>query len=227
MDSNSDMVYIVAMSKIKALINPVTPFQQNAPIIFCEETKKCAFVDPGGDLEVLLASAANNDLIPEKILLTHGHIDHAAGATELANTLNLEIIGPHIDDKFLLDELEAQGSMLGLSAQNCTPDQWLNDGEIVSVGNASLNVFLTPGHTPGHIIFFHEPSKLAIVGDVLFAGSIGRTDLPGGNYAQLIESINTKLWPLGEDIAFVPGHGPPSNFKVERSTSPFVSGNNL
>ena len=221
------MVYIVAMSKIKALINPVTPFQQNAPIIFCEETKKCAFVDPGGDLEVLLASAANNDLIPEKILLTHGHIDHAAGATELANTLNLEIIGPHIDDKFLLDELEAQGSMLGLSAQNCTPDQWLNDGEIVSVGNATLNVFLTPGHTPGHIIFFHEPSKLAIVGDVLFAGSIGRTDLPGGNYTQLIESIKTKLWPLGEDIAFVPGHGSPSDFKVERSTNPFVSGNNL
>ena len=215
------------MSKIKALINPVTPFQQNAPIIFCEETKKCAFVDPGGDLEVLLASAANNDLIPEKILLTHGHIDHAAGATELANTLNLEIIGPHIDDKFLLDELEAQGSMLGLSAQNCTPDQWLNDGEIVSVGNATLNVFLTPGHTPGHIIFFHEPSKLAIVGDVLFAGSIGRTDLPGGNYTQLIESIKTKLWPLGEDIAFVPGHGPASNFKVEQSTNPFVSGNNL
>ena len=178
-------------------------------------------------MEVLLASAANNDLIPEKILLTHGHIDHAAGATELANTLNLEIIGPHIDDKFLLDELEAQGSMLGLSAQNCIPDQWLNDGEIVYVGNATLNVFLTPGHTPGHIIFFHEPSKLAIVGDVLFAGSIGRTDLPGGNYAQLIESIKTKLWPLGEDIAFVPGHGPTSNFKVERSTNPFVSGNNL
>ena len=110
------------MSKIKALINPVTPFQQNAPIVFCEETRKCAFVDPGGDLEILLASAANNDLSPEKILLTHGHIDHAAGATELARTLNLEIIGPHIDDKFLLDELEAQGSMLGLSAQNCTPD---------------------------------------------------------------------------------------------------------
>ena len=158
------------MSNIKALINPVTPFQQNAPIVFCEETKKCAFVDPGGDLEVLLASAANNDLIPEKILLTHGHIDHAAGATELAHTLNLEIIGPHIDDKFLMDELEAQGSMLGLSAQNCTPDQWLNDGETVSVGNATLKVFLTPGDTPGHIIFFHESSKLAIVGDVLFAG---------------------------------------------------------
>ena len=115
------------MSKIKALINPVTPFQQNAPIVFCEETRKCAFVDPGGDLEILLASAANNDLIPEKILLTHGHIDHAAGATELANTLNLEIIGPHIDDKFLLDELEAQGSMLVLSSQNCSPDLWLND----------------------------------------------------------------------------------------------------
>ena len=215
------------MSKIKALINPVTPFQQNAPIIFCEETKKCAFVDPGGDLEVLLASAANNDLIPEKILLTHGHIDHAAGATELANTLNLEIIGPHIDDKFLLDELEAQGSMLGLSAQNCTPDQWLNDGEIVSVGNATLNVFLTPGHTPGHIIFFHESSKLAIVGDVLFAGSIGRTDLPRGNYDQLIESIKTKLWPLGKNIVFVPGHGPISDFMTERESNPFVSDKNL
>ena len=215
------------MSKIKALINPVTPFQQNAPIVFCEETRKCAFVDPGGDLEILLASAANNDLTPEKILLTHGHIDHAAGATELANTLNLEIIGPHIDDKFLLDELEAQGSMLGLPAQNCVPDIWLNEGETVLVGNAVLDVFLTPGHTPGHIIFFHGPSKLAIVGDVLFAGSIGRTDLPGGNYGQLIESIKTKLWPLGKDIAFVPGHGPPSNFKTERSTNPFVSDNNL
>ena len=135
------------MSKIKALINPVTPFQQNAPIVFCEETRKCAFVDPGGDLEILLASAANNDLSPEKILLTHGHIDHAAGATELANTLNLEIIGPHIDDKFLLDELEAQGSMLGLPAQNCVPDIWLNEGETVLVGNAVLDVFLTPGHT--------------------------------------------------------------------------------
>ena len=215
------------MSKIKALINPVTPFQQNAPIIFCDETKKCAFVDPGGDLEVLLASASKNDLVPEKIFLTHGHIDHAAGATELANTLNLEIIGPHLDDKFLLDELEAQGSMLGISAQNCNPDHWLDDGAEVSIGNAVLKVFLTPGHTPGHIIFFNEASKLAIVGDVLFAGSIGRTDLPGGDYEQLIESIRNKLWPLGEDISFIPGHGPASNFKIERATNPFVSENNL
>ena len=215
------------MSKIKALINPVTPFQQNAPIIFCDETKKCAFVDPGGDLEVLLASASKNDLVPEKIFLTHGHIDHAAGATELATTLNLEIIGPHLDDKFLLDELEAQGSMLGISAQNCNPDHWLDDGDEVSIGNAVLKVFLTPGHTPGHIIFFNEASKLAIVGDVLFAGSIGRTDLPGGDYGQLIESIRNKLWPLGEDISFIPGHGPASNFKIERATNPFVSENNL
>ena len=136
------------MSEIKALINPVTPFQQNAPIIYCEETKKCGFVDPGGDLNLLLASAAKNDLIPEKIFLTHGHIDHAAGATELASTLNLKIIGPHIDDKFLLDELEAQGSMLGISAQNCSPDIWLDDGDTISVGNAELDVLLTPGHTP-------------------------------------------------------------------------------
>ena len=211
------------MSNIKALINPVTPFQQNAPIVFCEETKKCAFVDPGGDLEVLLASAANNDLIPEKILLTHGHIDHAAGATELANTLNLEIIGPHIDDKFLLDELEAQGSMLGLSAQNCSPDLWLNDGETVSVGNAILKVFLTPGHTPGHIIFFSKDTGLALVGDVLFNGSIGRTDLPGGNFEDLIESVKNKLWPLGTNIKFIPGHGPESDFATERKSNPFVS----
>ena len=187
----------------------------------------CAFVDPGGDLEILLASAAKSELIPEKILLTHGHIDHAAGATELSNALNLEIIGPHIDDKFLLDELEAQGSMLGISAQNCSPDFWLDDGDTVSVGNAKLDVFFTPGHSPGHIIFFHKPSNLAIVGDVLFAGSIGRTDLPGGDYSQLINSIKTKLWPLGENIEFVPGHGPASNFKTERSTNPFVSDNNL
>ena len=215
------------MSKIKALINPVTPFQQNAPIVFCEETKKCAFVDPGGDLELLLASASKNNLLPEKILLTHGHIDHAAGATELANILNLEIIGPHIDDKFLLDELEAQGSMLGIPAQNCSPDLWLEDGESVSVGNALLDVFFTPGHSPGHIIFFHKPSNFAIVGDVLFAGSIGRTDLPGGNYEQLIESIKTKLWPLGKNVTFVPGHGPISNFMAERDSNPFVSDNSF
>ena len=145
----------------------------------------------------MLACAANNDLIPEKILLTHGHIDHAAGATELASILNLKIVGPNIDDKFLLDELEAQGSMLGISAQNCSPDFWLDDGDTISVGNAKLDVFFTPGHSPGHIIFFHKPSNLAIVGDVLFAGSIGRTDLPGGDYSQLINSIKTKLWPFG------------------------------
>ena len=139
----------------------------------------------------------------------------------------MEIIGPHIDDKFLLDELEAQGSMLGLPAQNCVPDIWLNEGETVLVGNAVLDVFLTPGHTPGHIIFFHKPSKLAIVGDVLFAGSIGRTDLPGGNYEQLIESIKTKLWPLGKNVTFVPGHGPISNFMAERDSNPFVSDNSF
>ena len=212
---------------LKALIQSVTLFEQNASILYCDETNKCAIVDPGGDIELLLKISKDNNLIPEKILLTHGHIDHAAGATELANILNLEIIGPHIDDKFLLDELESQGAMLGISAQNCSPDIWLNDGETVTVGNAILSVFLTPGHTPGHIIFFHEPSKIAIVGDVLFAGSIGRTDLPGGNYHKLIESIKTKLWPLGKDVAFVPGHGPPSNFKIERSTNPFVADSNL
>ena len=212
---------------LKALVQPVTPFQQNASIIYCDETMKCAIVDPGGDIEILLHISKENNLIPEKILLTHGHIDHAGGATEISEILNIEIHGPHVDDKFLLDSLQKQGEMFGMPSKNCTPDKWLNDGDIIYVGNEKLEVYLCPGHTPGHIIFFHELSKLAIVGDVLFAGSIGRTDLPGGNYNQLIESIKTKLWPLGEDIAFVPGHGPPSNFKIERSTNPFVADSNL
>ena len=211
------------MSKIKALINPVTPFQQNAPIIYCEETKKCAFVDPGGDIEILLNDAKKYELIPEKILLTHGHADHAGAAMELSEILKLEIHGPHKEDKFLLDSLEMQGKMLGMPTRNCIPNLWLDEGDKVLVGNVELEVLFCPGHTPGHIVFFSNFSKLAIVGDVIFKGSIGRTDLPKGNYNDLISSIKSKLWSLGDDIEFICGHGPNSTFADEKKSNQFVS----
>ena len=208
---------------LKALIQPVTLFQQNASIIYCSNTNKCAIVDPGGDIEILLEIAKNNNLIPEKILLTHGHIDHAGGATELSEILKIEIHGPHIEDKFLLDELQKQGEMFGLPSKDCKPDVWLDEGDIVELGDEKLDVYFCPGHTPGHIIFYNEANKLALVGDVLFNGSIGRTDLPGGNHNQLINSVKDKLWPLGKEIEFIPGHGPMSTFEAERLSNPFVS----
>ena len=208
---------------LKALIQPVTLFQQNASIIYCSASNKCAIVDPGGDIEILLEIAKNNNLIPEKILLTHGHIDHAGGATELSEILKVEIHGPHIEDKFLLDGLQEQGQMFGLPSKDCQPDLWLNEGDVVEIGEEKLDVYFCPGHTPGHIIFYNKENKLAIVGDVLFNGSIGRTDLPGGNHDQLINSVKEKLWPLGKDIEFIPGHGPMSTFKAERISNPFVS----
>lgn len=208
---------------LKALIQTVTLFEQNASIIFCDETKKCAIVDPGGDIDILLNVAKDNKLIPEKILLTHGHIDHAGGASELSEILNIEIHGPHVDDKFLLDGLKKQGEMFGLQSKNCSPDKWLEEGDIVNIGNEILEVFFCPGHTPGHIIFYNKKTSLALVGDVLFNGSIGRTDLPGGNFDQLIDSVKNKLWPLGDEIYFIPGHGPTSTFKIEKKTNPFVS----
>ena len=208
---------------LKALIQPVTLFQQNASIIYCSNTNKCAIVDPGGDIEILLEIAKNNNLIPEKILLTHGHIDHAGGATELSEILKVEIHGPHIEDKFLLDELQKQGEMFGLPSKDCKPDVWLDEGDIVKLGDEKLDVYFCPGHTPGHIIFYNEANKLALVGDVLFNGSIGRTDLPGGNHDQLINSVKDKLWPLGKEIEFIPGHGPMSTFEAERLSNPFVS----
>ena len=208
---------------LKALIQPVTIFEQNASIIFCDETKKCAIVDPGGDIDILLKIAKKNNLIPDKILLTHGHIDHAGGANELAEILKVEVHGPHIDDKFLLDELQKQGEMFGMNTRNCNPDKWLKEGDIIEIGEEKLDVYFCPGHTPGHIIFYSEKNKLALVGDVLFNGSIGRTDLPGGNFDDLINSVQNKLWPLGNDIEFIPGHGPLSTFEIERKTNPFVS----
>ena len=211
------------MSLIKALITPVTPFQQNAPILYCEDSKKCAFVDPGGDLDILLGAAKDNNLIPEKIFLTHGHADHAGAAMELSSMLSIEIEGPHKEDAFLLDSLESQGKMFGFQAQNCIPNRWLADGDEVKLGGETLQVIFCPGHTPGHIIFFHAPSNLAAVGDVIFQGSIGRTDLPRGNHQDLINSITQKLWPLGEEVLFISGHGPVSTFGQERKNNAFVS----
>tara|TARA_Y100001968_G_scaffold293688_1_gene299770 strand:+ start:152 stop:808 length:657 start_codon:yes stop_codon:yes gene_type:complete len=211
------------MSKLKVLIHPVTPFQQNAPILYCDESKKCAFVDPGGDIDILLGIAKDNNLIPEKIFLTHGHIDHAGAAAELARILSLEIEGPHKEDLFLLESLEEQGKMLGMECENCIPDRWLNEGDEIKLANENLKVLFCPGHSPGHVVFYHPESKMVIIGDVLFRGSVGRTDLPRGDHQTLINSITEKLWPLGDEILFIPGHGPTSTFGQERKDNAFVA----
>jgi hydroxyacylglutathione hydrolase len=204
-------------------IIPVTPFEQNCSLLWCTETMKGAFVDPGGDIDRLLAGAKDEGVTIEKLLLTHGHIDHAGAAGELAQRLGVPIEGAHEEERFWIDQLAMQSRMFGFpAAHNFTPDRWLNDGDTVSVGKETLSVLFTPGHTPGHVVFFHAPSQLAIVGDVLFAGSIGRTDFPRGNHAALISSIRNKLWPLGNEVRFIPGHGPMSTFGDERASNPYV-----
>lgn len=201
----------------------VTPFAQNCSMIWCPATKRGAFVDVGGDLDRLLAAAEHAGITIEKLLLTHGHIDHAGGTGELAERLGVPIEGPQEEDRFWLDQLPAQSRMFGFPiARDVTPDRWLNDGDTVTVGQQTLAVLHTPGHTPGHVVFFHSPSKLAIVGDVLFAGSIGRTDFPRGDHQALIDSIRHKLFPLGDDVEFISGHGPMSTFGEERRSNPFV-----
>lgn len=208
---------------LKVLIVPVTPFEQNCSILICEESNLAAIVDPGGDLPKILDALKTSGATPEKILLTHGHIDHCAGAMALAKELNIEIEGPHQDEKFWLDQLPEQSKRFGFSsADSFEPHKWLNDDDQVTVGKTSLLVKHCPGHTPGHIIFYSAPDRLAVVGDVLFAGSIGRTDFPRGNHADLIKSIREKLFPLGDDIAFIPGHGPVSSFEEERRNNPYV-----
>jgi glyoxylase-like metal-dependent hydrolase (beta-lactamase superfamily II) len=206
-------------------IIPVTAFAQNCTLLWCEETKQAAVVDPGGDIEDILAAAARRGLTIAKILLTHGHIDHAGGTAELAQRLSIPIEGPQRGDDYWIRQLPEQGHMFGFPG-HCgafVPDRWLEGGDTVNFGNVVLEVIHAPGHTPGHVVFFHRPSKLALVGDVLFAGSIGRTDFPGGNHGDLIRSIRTGLWPLGNDVEFIPGHGPMSTFGEERISNPFVA----
>ena len=208
---------------MKYRIIPVTPFEQNCTLLWCTETMKGAFVDPGGDIELLLDTATRLGVSVEKILLTHGHIDHAGGAGELAQRIGVPIEGPQREESFWIDQLVAQSRSFGFPpAQAFTPTRWLEDGDTVTVGNETLQVLYTPGHTPGHVVFYHAPSKLALVGDVLFAGSIGRTDFPRGNYQTLIDSIKHKLWPLGDDVEFISGHGPMSTFGEQRRSNPFV-----
>jgi glyoxylase-like metal-dependent hydrolase (beta-lactamase superfamily II) len=212
------------MAILKAAIITVTPFQQNCSVIWKEDTKIAAVNDPGGDLEIIEKFIDDQGLTLSKIFITHGHLDHAAGARELADNFKVEIEGPQIEDEFLTSTLEMQGKSYGMdSAQNFTPDRWLNEGDQIELDGEKLDVYHCPGHTPGHVIFHHKESKLAIVGDVLFQGSVGRTDLPGGSMDALIAAIRKKVLPLGDDITFIPGHGPISTIGQERLTNPYVA----
>ncbi len=208
---------------LRAAIIPVTPLQQNCTLLWCTNTKKAAFVDPGGDLHRLKAAASEAGVTIEKILLTHGHIDHCGSAGILAEDLGVSIEGPHEADRYWIDRLREDGEKYGIVGVPFEPKRWLIDGDEVTVGELELNVRHCPGHTPGHVVFHHPTSRLALVGDVLFKGSIGRWDFPHGNQQQLIQSITTRLWPMGSDTQFVPGHGPMSTFGHERRTNPFVA----
>ncbi len=203
---------------------PVTPLEQNCSILVCNSTKKAALVDPGGDPEHLLDEVQKAGGTLSKILLTHGHVDHVGAAGILAQRAGVPIEGPHFADKFWLDALAQQSQMFGLPfARPFTPERWLVDGDKVEVGEATLEVLHCPGHTPGHIVFYIREQKLALVGDVLFYGSIGRTDFPQSNHGDLISSIKEKLWPLGNDVEFISGHGPNSSFGQERKNNAFVA----
>ncbi len=204
---------------------PVTPFQQNCSIVWCDASRQAAVIDPGGELPRIEAAVRELGVELAQIWLTHAHIDHAGGTGELARRLGLPIVGPHPGDQFWIDGLAEQARMFGFpAAEPFAPTRWLDDGDTVTVGRETLAVRHCPGHTPGHVVFHSPGAKRAFVGDVLFAGSIGRTDFPGGNHAQLIASIRERLWPMGDDTVFIPGHGPESSFGAERRSNPFVRG---
>jgi glyoxylase-like metal-dependent hydrolase (beta-lactamase superfamily II) len=208
---------------LKYQIIPVTPFQQNCTLFWCDKTMEAAVVDPGGDVDLISAAINKYQLTLTKVLLTHAHIDHAGATAQLAKHYQVPIEGPHQADQFWIDLIPEQKVRFGFShAEKFTPNRWLNQNDQVVVGNEIFNVLFCPGHTPGHVVFYNEQAKLAQVGDVLFKGSIGRTDFPRGNHQQLLASIRQNLFPLGDDIAFIPGHGPMSTFGYERKTNPFV-----
>ncbi len=203
---------------------PVTPFQQNCSLLWCDRTHEAAVIDPGGDLDRILAEVKRLGLQLKQILLTHAHIDHAGGSAELSRRLGLPIIGPHEGDQFWIDGLVQQGQRYGFSdVESFTPTRWLNDGDTVQIGDSSLTVRHCPGHTPGHVVFYSAEAQRAFVGDVLFAGSIGRTDFPQGDHDALVNNIRLRLWPMGNDTVFIPGHGPESTFGRERQSNPFVA----
>ncbi len=204
-------------------IIPVTAFQENCSIIWCERTMAGAIVDPGGEFELLVKAVEKLNVNITKILLTHGHLDHVGAAKALANHYHVKIYGPQQEDKFLLDNLPQQSVQFGFPfCEAFEPDIWLQEGDIVQIGDEQLSVLHCPGHTPGHIVFIHHQQRIALVGDVLFNNSIGRTDFPRGNYTDLISSIKNKLFVLGDDITFIPGHGPTSTFGQERINNPFL-----
>lgn len=208
---------------MKFTIIPVTPFQQNCSLLWCEQTGQAAVVDPGGDIDLVIEAIERARVTPQKILLTHGHIDHAGGTAEIAARLGIPVEGPQREDRFWIDQLPQQGRMFGFPQLAAfTPDRWLEQGDSVRFGRVELEVLHCPGHTPGHVVFFSPKDRLAIVGDVLFHGSIGRTDFPRGDYDALIASITGKLWPLGDDVTFISGHGPLSTFGEQRRVNPFV-----
>jgi len=209
---------------IQCTIVPVTPYQQNCSIIKCESTGRAAVVDPGGDVERVMAAVEKMQATVEKVILTHAHLDHCAASEVLRRELEVPIEGPHEGDGFWLEKLPEWCKMSGFPpAEAFVPDRWLVDGDRVSVGEQILEVLHCPGHTPGHVVFYYRPQKVAWVGDVLFQGSIGRTDFPKGNHEELVASIRGKLFPLGDDITFIPGHGPTSTFGQERRSNPFVA----
>ncbi len=207
---------------MKVVVIPVTAYQQNCSLVWCPETQKGALIDPGGDLPLLIKAVKQKQVIIEKILLTHAHIDHAGGAAEAAEIFNVPIIGPHKDERTLIDMMELQSQMSGIPARAFTPTQWLDDGDSLTVGNIIFHVLFCPGHTAGHIVFSAPQNNIVFVGDVLFNGSIGRTDLPGGNTQTLLNSIRNKLFTLSDNTVVVSGHGPNTTIGHEKRTNPFL-----
>ena len=210
--------------KLEIRIVPVTPLQQNTSMIWSTETMEGVFVDPGGEVDRLMGAAQHFGVKIVAVWLTHGHLDHAGAAAAVAERTGCPVIGPHKDDQWLLDEIEAQGARYGITdGKNVTPDRYLDDGDVLELAGNKFGVAHCPGHTPGHVVIYSQEGALAFVGDVLFRGSVGRTDFPRGNHQQLIDSITGKLWPLGDGMRFVPGHGPMSTFGEERLDNPFVA----
>lgn len=211
-------------SPIGVFVVPVTPLQQNCTVVWCTATQRAAVIDPGASVDAILAEIARRGLTLDRIWITHGHLDHAGGAAEMQEKSGVDIWGPHPDDQFWIDGIPQQGQMYGLpEARSFTPTRWLGDGDTVILGDTTWDVVHCPGHTPGHVVFINRAARFAQVGDVLFNGSIGRTDFPRSDHQALLDSVTRKLWPYGDDITFVPGHGPTSTFGAERRTNPFVS----